>query len=105
MLLEINNPREAIIESYTKPISYKNYILFKGKLIVCFRQEWLYLDKTNIMRKLIYLFLALIIVACNSDDSTSADNNNSSLLVSKIIEESLDQENYSEYNFSYNGNK
>ena len=31
MLLEINNPREAIIESYTKPISYKNYILFKGK--------------------------------------------------------------------------
>ena len=63
------------------------------------------MDKTNIMRKLIYLFLALIIVACNSDDSTSDDNNNSSLLVSKIIEESLDQENYSEYNFSYNGNK
>ena len=31
MLLEINNPREAIIESYTKPISYKNYILFRGK--------------------------------------------------------------------------
>jgi hypothetical protein len=37
MLLEINNPREAIIESYTKPISYKNYILFRGKVIVCFR--------------------------------------------------------------------
>ena len=32
-----NNPREAIIESYTKPISYKNYILFRGKVIVCFR--------------------------------------------------------------------
>ena len=31
MLLEINNPREAIIESYTKPISYKNYILFKER--------------------------------------------------------------------------
>ena len=24
-------------ESYTKPISYKNYILFKGKVLVCFR--------------------------------------------------------------------
>ena len=37
MLLEINNPRVAIIESYIKPISYKNYILFRGKVIVCFR--------------------------------------------------------------------
>ena len=26
MLLEINNPREAIIESYTKPISYTRTI-------------------------------------------------------------------------------
>ena len=45
MLLEINYPREAIIESYTKPISYKNYILFEGKVIVCFRWYWLYLGK------------------------------------------------------------
>ena len=37
MLLEINNPREAIIESYYKPISYKNFIIFRGKVIVCFR--------------------------------------------------------------------
>jgi len=36
MLLE-SNPREAIIESYTKTVSYKNYILFRGKVIVCFR--------------------------------------------------------------------
>ena len=47
MLLEINNPREAIIESYTKPVSYKNYILFRGIVIVCFRQDWLYLGKRN----------------------------------------------------------
>jgi len=37
MQLKTNNPREAIIESYTKPISYKNYILFNGQVIVCFR--------------------------------------------------------------------
>jgi hypothetical protein len=37
MQSKTNNPREAIIESYTKPISYKNYILFRGKVIVCFR--------------------------------------------------------------------
>ena len=56
--------------------------------------------------KKIFLLSALLIFACSSDDSTSDDdNNNSSLLVSRMIEESLDQEDYSEYNFSYNGNK
>ena len=58
MLLEINNPREAIIESYTKPISYKNYILFKGKVIVCFRQYWLYLGMKHLL--LILFFVPLI---------------------------------------------
>ena len=36
MLLIINNPREAIIESYKRPISYKNYILFEGRAIIRF---------------------------------------------------------------------
>ena len=33
----VDNPKEAIIESYKRPISYKIYILFKGKVILCFR--------------------------------------------------------------------
>ena len=57
MLLE-NNPREAIIESYKRPISYKNYILFRGKVIVCFRQDWLYLGMKHLL--LILLFVPLI---------------------------------------------
>ena len=58
------------------------------------------------MKKLL-LLSALLIFACSSDDSSNDDNNgdNSSLLVSKMIEESLDQQDYSEYNYSYNGNK
>ena len=60
MLLKTNNPREAIIESYTKPISYKNYILFKGKVIVCFRQDWLYLG----VKKLL-LIIVIIIASLN----------------------------------------
>ena len=57
MLLEIN-PREAIIESYIKPVSYKNYILFRGKVIVCFRQYWLYLGMKHLL--LILFFVPLI---------------------------------------------
>ena len=33
MLLEINNPRDAIIGGCTKPIIYKNYILFRGNAV------------------------------------------------------------------------
>ena len=37
MLLKINNPRNAIIESYNRPIAYKNYILLNGKVVVKFK--------------------------------------------------------------------
>ena len=61
------------------------------------------------MKKLTYLFLALIIVACSSDSENDNNNNNpneSELLVSSISYNLLDNSNY-EYveNFSYDGNK
>ena len=37
MLLIINNPREAIIESYKRPISYQNHILLNGKVVIRFK--------------------------------------------------------------------
>ena len=34
MILKITNPREAIIESFNRPVLYKNYILLKGTRVV-----------------------------------------------------------------------
>ena len=35
--IKINNPSEAIIESYKRPISYQNYILLNGKVVIRFK--------------------------------------------------------------------
>jgi len=34
MIPVTENPKEALIQSYSKPIGYKDVILFKGKVIV-----------------------------------------------------------------------
>ena len=36
MILKISNPREAIIQSYTRPIAYKDYILLDGEVVIAF---------------------------------------------------------------------
>jgi hypothetical protein len=36
MMPNISNPKEALIQSYTRPIAYKNLILFNGIVIVRF---------------------------------------------------------------------
>tara|TARA_R110002167_G_scaffold96789_3_gene255968 strand:- start:2338 stop:2469 length:132 start_codon:yes stop_codon:yes gene_type:complete len=33
----IENPKEALIQSYSKPIAYKSVILFQGKVIVRYK--------------------------------------------------------------------
>lgn len=30
--------KAAILNSYTEPVAYKDYILFKGKVIVCWKK-------------------------------------------------------------------
>ncbi len=34
---QIECPKEAIIQSFIKPVGYKNYILFRGNIMVIFR--------------------------------------------------------------------
>jgi hypothetical protein len=34
MIPVTENPKDALIQSYSKPIGYKDVILFKGKVIV-----------------------------------------------------------------------
>ena len=36
MIIKKNNPRQAIISSYVKPIMYKNFVLIRGKVLVKF---------------------------------------------------------------------
>jgi hypothetical protein len=36
MIQKLANAKEALIQSYTKPIAFKNYILFNGIVIVRF---------------------------------------------------------------------
>jgi len=36
MIIKENNPRQAIISSYVKPIMYKNFVLIRGKVLVKF---------------------------------------------------------------------
>ena len=38
MLLKTNNPKQAITESFDKLVWYKNYIFFRGRVIVAFKQ-------------------------------------------------------------------
>jgi len=37
MILKKNNPRQAIIHSYNRPVLYKNHILLNGAVVVKFR--------------------------------------------------------------------
>ena len=37
MILKINCPRTAIIQSYTRPIAYKDHILLDGVVIIKFK--------------------------------------------------------------------
>ena len=37
MFLKIHNPRQAIIQSYNRPVLYKNHILLNGAVVVRFR--------------------------------------------------------------------
>ena len=37
MIIKENNPRQAIIDSYNRPILYKNHILLNGAVVVRFR--------------------------------------------------------------------
>ena len=46
MILKISNPREAIIQSYTRPIAYKDYILLDGEVVIAFIQ-YHYIDFIN----------------------------------------------------------
>ena len=34
MMPILDNPKDAIMQSYTRPVMYKNNILFRGKVIV-----------------------------------------------------------------------
>ena len=34
---QIECPKEAIIQSFIKPVSYENYILYRGAIMVIFR--------------------------------------------------------------------
>ena len=36
MILKKNNPRQAIIHSYNRPILYKNYVLLNGTVVMKF---------------------------------------------------------------------
>lgn len=36
MIIKENNPRQAIISSYVKPIMYKDFVIMKGKVLVKF---------------------------------------------------------------------
>jgi|TARA_B100000780_G_scaffold152606_1_gene106646 hypothetical protein len=43
MIPIVKNPREALQQSYSKPIAYKSVILFNGKVIV----RWVKQSKTG----------------------------------------------------------
>ena len=45
MILKISNPREAIIQSYTRPIAYKDYILLDGVVIIKFCKLGIWKEK------------------------------------------------------------
>ena len=36
MIIKENNPRQAIITSYNRPVLYKNHILLKGAVVMKF---------------------------------------------------------------------
>jgi len=36
MILKKSNPRQAIIQSYSRPIDYKDYILLDGVVVIKF---------------------------------------------------------------------
>ena len=58
------------------------------------------------MKKLTYLFLALLIVACSSDDSSSNDNNdnNNTINTLLVVKRTRDTDTYQrEYNYTYAG--
>jgi hypothetical protein len=38
MLLQITNPREAIIQSYSKPVLYSDCIIYKGQKIIVLKK-------------------------------------------------------------------
>ena len=38
MFLKIHNPRQAIIQSYNRPVLYNNHILLNGAVVVKFKQ-------------------------------------------------------------------
>jgi hypothetical protein len=37
MILKENNPRTAVIQSYNRPVLYKNHLLLNGAVVVRFR--------------------------------------------------------------------
>ena len=37
MIIKIDNPRQAIMTSYNRPVLYKNHILLNGAVVVRFR--------------------------------------------------------------------
>ena len=39
MIQRINNPKDALIQSYNKPVAYKDYILYNGVVIVRWRKQ------------------------------------------------------------------
>jgi len=39
MIEKVNNPKDALIQSYNKPVAYKDYILYNGVVIVRWRKQ------------------------------------------------------------------
>jgi len=37
MIKTVKNPKEALLQSYSKPIAYKSVILYQGKVIVRYK--------------------------------------------------------------------
>ena len=63
-----DNPKDALIQSFKIPTQYKNYILFKGRVIIRFTDQssFYYLVcliiKSNQMKKRRYIIIAIIIL-------------------------------------------
>lgn len=39
MMQKVSNPKDAIIQSYGKPVAYKDYILYNGVVIVRWKKS------------------------------------------------------------------
>ena len=39
MIIKENNPRQAIITSYSRPVMYKDFVLLNGKVVLKFKIE------------------------------------------------------------------